>query len=147
MQGSWKDKDKNIIRDKLGWYTKDNNPSLTTSIRSTTINYPKAYRYAKLYGWLMVYNKESLDTHKTKTSQDVYSDKELRDFKGKINLNKKDFVLHEDNKPKFELEYDWADEFVYDHSAPDDWEDYSDTSLGGYCEYNDTYSWHEDWYE
>jgi len=42
MQGSWKDKDKNIIRDKLGWYTKDNNPSLTTSIRSTTINYPKA---------------------------------------------------------------------------------------------------------
>jgi len=56
-------------------------------------------------------------------------------------------VLHEDNKPKFELEYDWADEFVYDHSAPDDWEDYSDTSLGGYCEYNDTYSWHEDWYE
>ena len=64
-------------------------------------------------------------THKPKTSQDIYSDKELREFKYSIVLDVEDDWMDEFS----DIDHTEADRQQWDYDYDESWEDYSDTTL------------------
>lgn len=161
MQGSWKDRDKHIVKDKLVWLT--NKVNRHTKLTVSKLEWLD-YKYSR-YGY-----------YTPKSSKDLYSDKELKNFKGKINFTREDFVLEPKTsnffhveksmrKPKFRLqdlrmsmyletmirEMNYELRTLYDGGydiETYDWKDYSDTDLGNYCAesgYYDTYETYEEY--